>query len=45
MEEGRCALCVVALKPFIVELCLIHQKKGFSDGIAFMTLLKTSDLL
>ena len=28
MKESSCALCVVALKPFIVELCFIHQKIG-----------------
>ena len=41
-------LCVVALKPLIVELYFIHQKIGkniFSDEIIFITLSKTSGLL
>ena len=48
MKEGSCALCVVALKPLIVELCFIHQKIGdkyISDYITFITISKSSDLL
>ena len=49
VKEGNCALCVVALKPSIVDLCFIHQKNRekntFSDDITIITLSKTSDLL
>ena len=49
MQEGSCALCVVALEPCIVDLYFIHQndreKNIFSDDIIFITLSKTSDLL
>ena len=26
VKESSCALCAVAFKPFIVELCVIHQR-------------------
>ena len=49
VKEGSYALCVVALKPYILEVCFIHQKDRekniFSDDITIITLLETSDLL
>ena len=48
VKEGRCASCVVAMKPFS-QVCLIHkndrEKNIFLGDITFITLLKTSDLL
>ena len=48
VKESSCALCVVALKPFIVVMLYTskdREKNIFFDNITFNTLSKTSDLL